>query len=111
MLAYVIMLQKEKYQLAKEQEIITKQFEQQRIKAAEVGKLTRAYEALEKHQQQRLSEIKKTDLAIIQTVRENSARETVELRKRLVVMNIVFNQLWSCLTLFLNIYPHQPISK
>ena len=38
------MLQKEKYQLAKEQEIIAKQFEQQRIKAAEVGKLTRAYE-------------------------------------------------------------------
>merc|ERR1712032_709982 len=82
-LAEIEQLKAENHQLTKEQEIITKQFEQQRVKAAEVGKLTRAYEALEKHQQQRLAEIKKTDLAIIQTVRENSAKETVELRKRL----------------------------
>ena len=54
------------------------------VRHKQVGKLTRAYEALEKHQQQRLAEIKKTDLAIIQTVREKSELETVELRKRLV---------------------------
>ena len=63
---------------------LTSKYEQERASASEIVKLKRSFEVLEKQQQERLAEIKKTDLGIIQAVRAQRDQEVGALKAVLV---------------------------
>ena len=77
-------LQSEKLNLQEELMHLTTKYEQERTSASEIVKLKRSFEALEKQQEDRLAEIKKTDLGIIQAVRAQRDKEVGELKATLV---------------------------
>jgi len=56
----------------------------ERAKAIEIDKLKRSFLSMQQQQDDRLSEIKRTDLAIIQAVRSSSAHDTQTLRELLL---------------------------
>eukprot|EP00750_Incisomonas_marina_P003090 INCI12839.2.p1 GENE.INCI12839.2~~INCI12839.2.p1 ORF type:complete len:951 (-),score=268.57 INCI12839.2:190-3042(-) len=55
----------------------------ERAKAIEIDKLRRSFLSMQQQQDDRLSEIKRTDLAIIQEVRNTSANDSMALREKL----------------------------
>ena len=63
---------------------LTTKYEQERASASEIVKLKKSFETLEQLQQDRLAEIKKTDLGIIQAVRNQRDQEVGELKAALV---------------------------